>query len=78
MNGMFVSVLKDIRAASCHFKGTPKKFIGSMRGKSGGEITKYHSGRFTVRNDKQMGLENGSERRPLGDWKGRGKAKDMN
>lgn len=32
-------VWKDIKASSCHFKGTPKKFIGSMRGKFGGEIT---------------------------------------
>lgn len=71
-------VWKDIKASSCHFKGTPKKFIGSMRGKFAGEITERITLADSVQNDKQMGLENGSERRPLGDWKDRGKAKDMN
>lgn len=37
-NGRFFGGQEDRRASSCYFKGTPEKFIGSMRGKFG-EIT---------------------------------------
>jgi len=47
-------VWKDIKASSCHFKGTPKKFIGSMRGKFAGEITERITLADSVQNDKQM------------------------
>lgn len=64
---------KDIRAPSCYFKGTPKKFIGSVRGKFG-EITES----ITLEESQSKMIsrwENGSGRSPLGDWNGRGKAK---
>lgn len=50
-----------------NLKATHIKFIGSIRGKFGGEITKYHSGRFTVQNDKQM------REKSFGGLEGRGK-----
>lgn len=78
VNGMFSrgEGEKDIRAPSCYFKGTPKKFIGSVRGKFG-EITES----ITLEESQCKMIsrwENGSGRSPLGDWKGRGKAKYKN